>query len=108
MVHAKEAEVHILENEEKSRAYIDQMWAEAMVIYRKGDFRLKLSPAIESHLKEYQKDFMPEDTKAVRIQNYLDAYPGKMVCSCSFFMKPSDMHLTKNQSSMKSGISILL
>src|SRR5699024_1832758 len=49
MVHAKEAEVHILENEAESRAYIDQMWAEAMVIYRKGDFKLKLSPAIESH-----------------------------------------------------------
>ena len=85
MVNAKAAEVHILENEVESRAYIDQMWAEAMVIYRKGDFRLKLSPAIESHLKDYQKDFMPEDTKAVRIQNYLDAYQGKMVCSLQLF-----------------------
>ena len=85
MVHSGEVEVHILENETESRAYIDQMWAEAMVIYREGKHQLKLNPAIEKHLKEYQKDFMPEDTKAVRIQNYLDTYSGKMVCSMQLF-----------------------
>ena len=36
-----EAEVHILDDEKASREYIDQMWAEAMVIYRSGDFQLK-------------------------------------------------------------------
>ena len=32
-VDAELAEVHILDNEEDSRAYIDQLWAEAMTIY---------------------------------------------------------------------------
>jgi hypothetical protein len=84
-VHSEEAEVHILENEAESRAYIDQMWAEVMEIYRKGNHDLKLSPAIEEHLKEYQKNFMPEDTKAIRIQNYLDTYKGKIICSLQLY-----------------------
>lgn len=43
MVHPERAEVHILEDEAASRAYIDLMWAEAMTIYRRGSFRLTLS-----------------------------------------------------------------
>ena len=34
MVYPEQAEVHILEDEAASRAYISQMWAEAMEIYR--------------------------------------------------------------------------
>ena len=34
MVYAERAEVHILENENQSREYIQQVWAEAMEIYR--------------------------------------------------------------------------
>lgn len=81
MVYPEQAEVHILENEAESRAYIVQMWAEAMEIYRSGEFKLKLSPAMQEHLKEYQRDFMPEDTKAGQIIAYLEKYEGKMVCS---------------------------
>ena len=33
------------------------------------------------HLKEHQRDFMPEDTKAGMIQAFLDSYPGDIVCS---------------------------
>ena len=33
------------------------------------------------HLKEHQRDFMPEDTKAGMIQAFLDSYPGDTVCS---------------------------
>ena len=36
MVYPEQAEVHILEDEAASRAYIEQMWAEAMEIYRSG------------------------------------------------------------------------
>lgn len=81
MVYPEQAEVHILENEAESRAYIVQMWAEAMEIYRSGEFKLKLSSAMQEHLKEYQRDFMPEDTKAGQIIAYLEKYEGKMVCS---------------------------
>ena len=36
---------------------------------------------IVRYLKEHQRDFMPEDTKAGMIQAYLDRYTGSMVCS---------------------------
>jgi len=81
MIHPEQAEVHILEDEADARAYINQMWAEAMEIYRSSDFKLKFSPAMEELLKARQREFMPEDTKAGQIQGYLERYSGKMVCS---------------------------
>ena len=81
MVYPENAEVHILADEKASRAYIEQMWAEAMEIYRSGRFKLAFSPTMQRYLKEHQRDFMPEDTKAGMIQAYLDKYTGSMVCS---------------------------
>ena len=51
MVEPDKAEVHILENETASRAYIDQMWAEAMTIYHSGDFRLSLPKKLEEEAR---------------------------------------------------------
>ena len=39
------------------------------------------APPMQRYLKEHQRDFMPEDTKAGMIQAYLDKYTGNMVCS---------------------------
>lgn len=81
MVYPERAEVHILADEQASREYINQMWAEAMEIYRSGNFRLRFSPAMNDYLKAHQKDFMPEDTKAGQILDYLERYSGSIVCS---------------------------
>ncbi|MGO5097132.1 VapE domain-containing protein [Agathobaculum sp. LCP25S3_E8] len=81
MVHAEQAEVHILDDEAASRDYIDKMWAEAMFIYQNFPVRLSLPKHIEKELKELQKDFMPEDTKAGLIQAYLENPDIKQVCS---------------------------
>ena len=80
-VNAQRAEIHFLDDEAASRAYIQQVWAEAMEIYQSGDFRLTLSDDMNRELLEMQKLFMPEDTKAGMIQTYLDTYPGSQVCS---------------------------
>jgi predicted P-loop ATPase len=80
-VHAEEAEAHLLDDEESSRAYIDQMWAEAMEIFRSGKYSLKLPKKIADHLKEYQLDFMQEDTQAGQIYAWLDDFSGDKVCS---------------------------
>ena len=77
----EQAEVHILEDEAASRSYLQQVWAEAMTIYRAGGWKLTFSPEMVRHLKEHQKDFMPEDTKAGMIQAFLDSYTGDTVCS---------------------------
>ena len=85
MVNPAQAEVHILDDEAASRAYIEQVWAEAMAIYHSGDYKLSFSPEMVRYLKEHQRDFMPEDTKAGMIQAYLDRYTGSDVCSKQLF-----------------------
>lgn len=81
MVHPEQAEIHIMEDEAASRAYMDQLWAEAMTIYRRGNVQLKLSREMNDHLVQLQKQFMPEDTKVGVIQAFLDDFDGDMVCS---------------------------
>ncbi len=44
-----------MEDEQASREYINQMWAEAMEIYRSGNFRLRFSPAMNAYLKAHKR-----------------------------------------------------
>lgn len=81
MVHPGQAEVHILEDEQASRQYMDQLWAEAMTIYRQGKVQLRLTKDMDAQLVQLQKQFMPEDTKVGVIQAFLDNFEGDMVCS---------------------------
>ena len=85
MIYPENAEVHILEDEDASRAYLLQVWAEAMTIYRSGHYSMKFSKSIQRQLVEVQKDFMPEDTEAGQIQGFLEHYTGNMVCSKQLF-----------------------
>ena len=81
----EQAEVHILEDEEASRAYLLQVWAEAMSIYRSGHYAMRFSAGIQEQLAQVQKDFMPEDTEAGQILGFLEHYTGDMVCSKQLF-----------------------
>ena len=81
MVHPEKAEVHILEDEAASRAFVDMMWAEAMFIYHNSPVKLTLSKDMDRELRELQKQFMPEDNKAGLIQSFLDNFGGTQVCS---------------------------
>ena len=81
LVNPEQAEVHILEDEAASRAYISQLWAEAMELYRAGRWKLTFSPELVRYLKNHQRDFMPEDTKSGMILAYLDRCTGDAVCS---------------------------
>jgi len=85
MIYPEKAEVHILEDEDASRAYLLQVWAEAMTVYRSGHYSMKFSKSIQRQLVEVQKDFMPEDTEAGQIQGFLEHYTGSMVCSKQLF-----------------------
>lgn len=78
--HPENAEVHILENEAESRAYILQAWAEIMVIYRSGDYILTLPDHLKKELDKYQQRFTPEDTEQVGIENFLSDTTEKYVC----------------------------
>ena len=80
-VYPEWAEVHILDDEAAARAYISQMWAEAMTIYRRGKYKLSFSAEMNAYLKAHQQDFMQEDTQAGMIYAYLEDYTGDRVCS---------------------------
>lgn len=77
---ATKAEVHILEDEEASRKYFEQMWAEVMVMYNRGKIHLKLPQDMEKNLIEYQHPFMQEDNWTGLIQEWLDHYTEDEVC----------------------------
>lgn len=81
MTDPAKAEVHILADEAASRAYIDQLWAEAMVIYKSGEHPLRLPAAVRADLKDLQVSFMPEDSLSGIIQDFLDNYKGDVVCT---------------------------
>lgn len=85
MIHAQNAAVHILDDEHEARAYIVQMWAEAMSIYHSDNYKLKFDAATQRYMEKLQRDFMPEDSKAGIIQSFLDEYPGQFVCSILLF-----------------------
>ncbi len=80
MCDAAKAEVHILKDEIASRVYIEQMWAEIMVLYGNEKVRLKLPAEIEKNLMEYQRPFMQEDTWTGLIQEWLDHISCDVVC----------------------------
>lgn len=74
-----------MEVEAISREYLLQVWAEAMTIYRSGEYSMKFSKEIQRQMVEVQKDFMPGDTEAGQIQSFLEHYTGNMVCSKQLF-----------------------
>lgn len=80
-VHEENAEVHILDDEDASRAYILQMWAEIMDIYKSGDFSLTLPKHLQKELAQYQETFTPEDYDAAMIRDFLANSSESYVCS---------------------------
>lgn len=91
MCNAASAEIHILEDEDSSRDYINQMWAEAMEVYRSDDCKLKLPKEMEQNLVEYQRPFMQEDTWMGLIAEWLDNYNGALVCTRMLYNEALDM-----------------
>ena len=84
-VHEEKAEVHILDDEEASRAYILQMWAEIMEIYKSGNYSLTLPKHLQKQLSDYQKEFTPEDFEETEIRNYLNDTELEYVCTMMIF-----------------------
>ena len=81
------AEVHILDDEEYSRAYMEQLWAEVMELYRSGNYSLAISKEIQDRLTELQCKYTPEDIIGSSIQNYIESYNPEYVCTKMLFEK---------------------
>lgn len=92
-IDSSKAEKHILDDEKEARAYFDQLWAEAMVIYWTTENKnslLRFSKEMEQEINEYRKQFTQEDTMAGTIQGWLDAYKGTHVCSVQIWKEAFD------------------
>ena len=80
-VHMADAECHILDDEEGSRAYIEQLWAEVMEIYKSGNYSLTLPKELNDDLTKLQERHCPEDPMETAIRNYLDDKVPEYVCA---------------------------
>lgn len=81
----EKAEVHILADQQASRAYFNQLWAEIVVIYRSGEYSLQLSKEASTQLKREQSSFMPEDTLDGQVLGFMEQTAYKQVCSTMIF-----------------------
>ncbi len=85
LTNMKAAEIHPLENEEETRGFIEQAWAEAMEIYRSGNYSLVFPKDMKNVLSEMQQSFTPEDPKVGIIQEWLDNCKYDSVCSLMIY-----------------------
>ena len=85
MCNPKNAEVFILDDEVSSRAYIMQMWAEMMEVYRSEKPLLKLPQDISKVLPDIQKVFQQEDSDAGMILEFMLSTDKDRVCSRMIF-----------------------
>lgn len=75
------AEIHPLANEEETRAFIRQCYAEALTIGKEEGFPLVLNAGLSEELLRIQEMATPEDTWIGMIQEYLDNTDLSMVCT---------------------------
>lgn len=90
LVSNKTPEKHPLENELETRLFVNSAWAEAMKIYRSGEYKTILSKDLDNYLKSLQSELMPEDTRIGVIQEWLDNYKGDRVCSLMLYREAFD------------------
>ena len=82
---AEKAERHPLDDEKECRDYIIHCWAEAMEIYRSGDYSLTFPKELDNDVRKMQTDYMPDDSTFGVIQNYLDTFNGEYVCAIQIY-----------------------
>ena len=90
LCHGEDAEVHILTDEDASREYINQMWAEIMEIYKSGEYSLCLTKELQGQMNKYQQEFIPEDSDEAAILGWLDETKEEYVCSRMLFYEALD------------------
>lgn len=75
------AEVHPLDDEAETRDYVEQALAEALEIYRGGNYSLTMPKDLQPALLELQQSFAPEDSRIGVIQEWLDTCGYSSVCT---------------------------
>jgi len=85
---SNQGKVHILEDEQKSRDYINQMWAEAMVYYENNKpISLKFTPAMNQYLADNLNNYAQEDSNEGLIIAYLESVSHDFVCCIEIYQR---------------------
>jgi len=92
MTDESKAEVHVLENQEASKEYMRQLWAEALVLYRAGERAFGLSKELEHRMNIRRMNFMAEDTETGMIQDWLDNCRHDYVCTKMLYNEAYHMY----------------
>lgn len=80
-MHPDRAETHVLADERATRAYMEQLWAEVMEVYRSGKYSAHFNKEMEKTLAEEQTKYQQEDTLAGQIYDFMDRYQGDKLCT---------------------------
>lgn len=81
----RKAIVHPMENEQETRDYILQCYAEAMELGRREGWALTLDRKFDAELTRIREESTPEDPRIGIIQEYLDNTKKDIVCSYLIF-----------------------
>lgn len=85
LVDCEKAEAHPLDNEREAREYIIAAWAEAMELYKSGNYSLVFPQDMHEKLESIREGFMPDDPKTGSIQEWLDNCDCDSVCSLMIY-----------------------
>lgn len=95
MVDKNKVQKPIYEDLAETKAEIMQAWAEAMEIYRSGEFTLVLPKNLQDEVESMQSAFVEEDPRVGYIQHFLDNTKEDFVCVAMLHELALDNEFTK-------------
>lgn len=81
----KKAIRHPLDDENETRKYIECVWAQALAIYRSGDYSLVFPRELEPELENIRSDCTPDDPDIGKISSWLEDYQGNNICTLMIY-----------------------
>ncbi|WP_257613409.1 virulence-associated E family protein, partial [Oenococcus oeni] len=86
LAHKEKAKYHAWEDTQEQTDYIQQVWGQAMDVYREyleGEFSFQLTKEQEDMLAEQRESFMYVDETENQINQFLDNFEGDFVTSAN-------------------------
>lgn len=95
MVDKNRVQKSIFEDLAETKAEIMQAWAEAMEIYRSGEYSLVLPRNLQEEVESMQNTFVEEDPRVGYIQHFLENTDEKYICVAMLHELALDNEFTK-------------
>ncbi|WP_219334884.1 virulence-associated E family protein, partial [Oenococcus oeni] len=100
LAHKEKAKYHAWEDTQEQTDYIQQVWGQAMDVYREyleGEFSFQLTKDQEDMLAEQRESFMYVDETENQINQFLDNFEGDFVTSANIaFAIAGESNLVNN------------